>query len=527
MAEFFLDLLLPCVSLLIGIFFLLQLLFHGRKKSKSENPTLLPFFGILFPLIKNRHRFHDWITELLSASPSNTFKNHRLGGTKGYFTANPANLEHVLKTNFENYRKGERLNFILHDFLGRGIFNANGDLWKMQRKVASYEFNTKSLRNFVVETVQSEIQERLIPVLSKACNEGISIDLQDVLQRFTFDNICRVAFGADPAYLDPSLPQLPLARIFGDATELSFARFLYGMPFLWRIKRALNLGSERRLRRAIREVDDFAMNLIRARRKEIAESQLKGSDSPRNDLLSRFMAAANEFETETVEDEEKHKSDVFLRDMIVNFVLAGRDTSSTSLTWFFWVLSSHPRVESAIRHEILQILSKRKVEMEAEPKGGLNISFTYEELREMQYLHAAVCESLRLYPPVPLGSKSAVQDDILPDGSFVGKGWSIDYSIYAMGRMESIWGADCLEFKPERWFVNGEFVAENPYKFSAFHAGPRICLGKEMAFIQMKSTVASILHSFSLGVDQSFVPTYAIDFTMRMKGGMRVTVRKR
>ncbi|GLJ25652.1 hypothetical protein SUGI_0491400 [Cryptomeria japonica] len=527
MAELSFNLLLPCVSLVVSVFFLLQLFFRVRQKGKSENPTLLPVLGILFPLIKNRYRLHDWITDLLSASPSNTFKYQRPGGIRSYITANPANVEYVLKTHFENYRKGERLNIILHDFLGRGIFNSNGELWKMQRKVASYEFNTKSFRNFVVETVQSEILERLIPVLSKACNEGFSIDLQDVLQRFTFDNICKVAFGVDPACLEPSLPQLPFARVFGDATELSFGRFLYGVPFLWRIKRALNLGSERRLRRAIRAVDDFAMNLIRSRSKEIAEIQLKGSDSPRNDLLSRLMAATNEFETETVEDEDKYKSDAFLRDMIVNFMLAGRDSPSTSLTWFFWVLSSHPQVESAIRHEILQILSKRKGEMEAEPKGGFNISFTYEEFREMKYLHAAVCESLRLYPPVPLDSRSAIQDDILPDGSFVGKGWGVDYSIYAMGRMESIWGADCLEFKPERWFVGGEFVRENPYKFTVFNGGPRICLGKEMAFIQMKSIVASIIHKFSLEVDKSFVPTYTLDFNMHMKGEMLVTVRTR
>ncbi|GLJ48916.1 hypothetical protein SUGI_1031820 [Cryptomeria japonica] len=466
LADFSLPLLFLCVSLVVSVFFLLRLFSSLGEKSKSEGLTLLPVVGILFPLIRNRHRFHDWITDLLSTSPCNTFKYHRAGGLKGYFTANPANVEHVLKTNFENYRKGERFSLILHDFLGRGIFNANGEVWKRQRKVASYEFNTKSLKNFVVETVQSEILELLIPVLSKACNEGLSIDLQDVLQRFTFDNICRVAFGADPAYLDPSLPQIPLATEFGTATELSFGRFLYSVPFLWRLKRLFNLGSERRLRQAIGKVDDFAMNIIRSRRKETANtSQLKGRD----DLLSRLMAAASEFESD-----EKEKSDVFLRDMIVNFMLAGRDTPSTALTWFFWVLSLHPRVELTIRHEIMQILSNRKVEPEA--KGT---AFTYEELTDMQYLHAALCESLRLYPPVPFDSKAAVEDDVLPDGSFVGKGWSIDYSIYAMGRMESIWGVDCLEFKPERWLVDGKFVGENPYKFTAFHAGPRICLGKD------------------------------------------------
>ena len=143
-------------------------------------------------------------------------------------------------------------------------------------------------------------------------------------------------------------------------------------------------------------------------------------------------------------------------------------------------------MEQGIRCEITEILAKRNKVEDCEKW----VVFSYEELREMQYLHAAVCESLRLYPPVPINSKAALEDDVLPGGRYVGKGWTVDYSKYVMGRMKSIWGEDCEEFKPERWLKNGEFVGEDAYKFAAFNAGPRICLGKEMAFIQMKSIVA-------------------------------------
>jgi cytochrome P450 len=69
----------------------------------------------------------------------------------------------------------------------------------------------------------------------------------------------------------------------------------------------------------------------------------------------------------------------------------------------------------------------------------------------MHYLHASICESMRLYPPVLLDSKHALHNDVLPDGTFVGKGTRVTYHPYAMGQMNAIWGTDCLQFKSERW----------------------------------------------------------------------------
>lgn len=90
---------------------------------------------------------------------------------------------------------------MMEDFLGHGIFNSDGEDWKWQRKTASYEFNKRSLRNFVIETVHFEITNRLLPILNRAAEKGVKVELQDVLERFAFDNICRVIIGEDPACL--------------------------------------------------------------------------------------------------------------------------------------------------------------------------------------------------------------------------------------------------------------------------------------------------------------------------------------
>ena len=153
--------------------------------------------------------------------------------------------------------------------------------------------------------------------------------------------------------------------------------------------------------------------------------------------------------------------------------------------------------------------------------------FTFEELDRLVYLKAALSETLRLYPSVPEDSKHVVADDYLPDGTFVGKGWLMTYCAYAMARLEGIWGEDCEEFRPERWLdEEGAFRPENPFKYPVFHAGPRMCLGKEMAYIQMKSIVACVLEKFSFRyVGGEGHPKLVMSLTLRMGGGLPMRVK--
>ena len=102
------------------------------------------------------------------------------------------------------------------------------------------------------------------------------------------------------------------------------------------------------------------------------------------------------------------------------------------------------------------------------------------------------------------------------------------YHTSAMGRMESIWGKNCCEFVPERWLENGVCKQESPFKFPVFHAGPRMCLGKDMAFIQMKSIAASVIQRFHIDVqNKEKCPEHLLGMTLRMKNGLQVKVNER
>ena len=154
-------------------------------------------------------------------------------------------------------------------------------------------------------------------------------------------------------------------------------------------------------------------------------------------------------------------------------------------------------------------------------------SLGFEELKQLNYLHAALSESMRLYPSVPIDNKDVTADDFLPDGTFVRKGTRLMYSIYSMGRMESIWGKDCLEFKPERWLRNGVFTPESPFRYTVFNAGPRLCLGKELAYLQMKSVASAILRNYHVSLVEGHKVEYKLSLTLFMKYGLRVTLHPR
>ncbi|KAJ7524956.1 hypothetical protein O6H91_17G029300 [Diphasiastrum complanatum] len=507
---------------------------------RNRGGVVYPLLGNFIDLFRNRHRFLDWATELMHKDASQTIRSARPGGMEFYVTANPDNIQHILRTKFENYPKGVYFQSVMEDLLGKGIFNVDGEHWKIQRKLASHEFTTRSLRDFTVDSVKREVKRRLLPTLEHFCQSSVCFDLQELLTRFSFDNICQIAFGVDPACLHFSLPAVKFAEAFDEATGIVAERFMCIHPLLWKIMRALNIGSERRLREALQVVDKFAIDVVRSRRMEIEERKGKGeSDEDRSDLLSRFM----NIEQDLVNDQELPDRDEFLKDVVISFLLAGKDTTATALSWFFWALSTQPHVEQSCYDEIQSLLDERSTSQSMNTNAEESIqentqqerlqqgscaTFSYDELKQMNYLQAAISESLRLYPPVPVDVKVAMQDDVWPDGTVIRKNTRVGYHPYGVGRMESVWGKDCLQFKPERWLKDGIFVPENPYKFPAFQAGPRICLGKDMGMIQMKYVAASIIYNFRIKLAvPNFKPRYGISLTMRMIGGLPVNVSNR
>ncbi|CAB4310362.1 unnamed protein product [Prunus armeniaca] len=506
-------------ALMILSAFAAYLLWFKILLRSMNGPRVWPLVGSLPGLIQNANRMHDWIAGNL----------HSCGGTYQTCTSaipflaskqrlvtvtcDPKNLEHILKLRFDNYPKGPTWQSVFHDLLGDGIFNSDGDTWLFQRKTAALEFTTRTLRQAMARWVSRAIELRFCPILETAQNEAKPVDLQDLMLRLTFDNICGLAFGKDPQTLALGLPENDFANSFDRATEATLQRFI--LPeIIWKFRKWLRLGMEVSLSQSLQHIDQYLSTIINTRKLELINKEQGSNGVPHDDLLSRFMKKKESY------------SDTFLQHVALNFILAGRDTSSTALSWFFWLVIQNPHVEEKILAEVCTVLMETRG---SDTSKWVKEPLVFEEVDRLTYLKAALSETLRLYPSVPQDSKLAINDDVLPSGTFVPAGSAITYSIYSVGRMKYIWGEDCLEFKPERWLSSDgqKMEAQDSYKFVSFNAGPRICLGKDLAYLQMKSIAAAVLLRHRLTVLPGHRVEQKMSLTLFMKYGLRVNVHPR
>ncbi|RVW41149.1 cytochrome P450 704C1 [Vitis vinifera] len=471
-------------------------------KSTEKKRRYHPIGGTVFNQLFNFNRLHHYMTDLAGKHRTyrllSPFRNE-------IYTADPANVEYILKTNFENYGKGSYNYNILRDLLGDGIFTVDDEKWRQQRKVSSYEFSTKVLRDFS-SVVFRKNGAKLAIVVSEAASSNQTMDIQDLFMKATLDSIFKVAFGVE---LDSMCGSNEEGTKFGSAFDDASAMTLYRyVDIFWTIKKSLNIGSEATLKRSIKVVDDFVYKLIHSKTELMKNSQ-NDSSMKKDDILSRFL------QLKDIEIDPK-----YLRDIILNFIIAGKDTTATALSWFIYMLCKHPTIQEKVAQEVREAINLKEATNYAE----FAASVTEEALENMQHLHAAITETLRLYPAVPVDAKICFSDDTLPDGFSVRKGDIVSYQPYAMGRMRFVWGDDAEEFRPERWLnEKGLFCPESPFKFTAFQAGPRICLGKEFAYRQMKifSAILSGCFVFKLSDNKKAV-NYRTMINLHIDGGLHV-----
>ncbi|KAH7863564.1 hypothetical protein Vadar_019224 [Vaccinium darrowii] len=480
---------------------LLSTKLQGKNKKKYH-----PVGGTVFNQLLNFNRLHHYMTDLASK-----YKTYRLISPfrNEIYTSDPANVEHMLKTNFDNYGKGWHNYSILGDLLGDGIFAVDGKKWRQQRKVSSYEFSTRVLRDFSSIVFQKNVA-KLAKIISEAATSNQIMDIQDLFMKSTLDSIFKVAFGVElDSICGSSEEGTKFTHALDDSSAVTLWRYV---DVSWKIKKFLNIGAEVELKKNIKVIDDFVYKLICSKAEQMDKLPNDDSSAKKEDILSRFLQV-NETDPK------------YLRDIILNFIIAGKDTTATTLSWFIYMLCKHPCIQEKVAQEIKDATNIK----EGTDFEEFASSICEEALEKMQYLHATLTETLRLYPAVPVDSKVCFSDDTWPDGFSVKKGDIVFYQPYAMGRMKFIWGDDAEEFRPERWLdQNGIFQPESPFKFTAFQAGPRICLGKEFAYRQMKIFSAVLLGFFVFNLsDDKNVVNYRTMINLHIDGGLHVRAFRR
>jgi fatty acid omega-hydroxylase len=239
-------------------------------------------------------------------------------------------------------------------------------------------------------------------------------------------------------------------------------------------------------------IRDFGMQVIADRRK---------NNENKGDLLQLFFTCKND-DGSSLTDEE-------LVDQVINFIVAGRDTTAQALSWAIFCLYQNPHCVEKILEEAMQVVGASEI-------------ITYDHVKQLNYAKNVLKETLRLYPSVSRNTKVVVSDDILPNGVAVKKGTMIVYSAFCMGRSKNIWD-DPLEFKPERW----DKVKPSAFQYPVFNAGPRLCLGKTLAELQGVFVLVTILRKFNFQVNNLESVVSPRSLTLPMKNGLMCTITKR
>ncbi|KAL6131935.1 hypothetical protein ACLB2K_070308 [Fragaria x ananassa] len=478
---------------------------HCSQRLRDKNKRYHPVAGTVVHQLIHFSRIHDYMTEL--ACKYNTYRI--LDFFKGaVYTADPANVEYVLKTNFTNYGKGTFIYNIVSDVVGDGIFGVDGQKWQHQRKMMSAEFSTKVVRDFSTAVFKTNAV-KLAGIIFEAATSNKAIEIQDLFMKATLDSIIKILLGIE---LDSMSGKDEEGKRFSHAFESQQEAALYRIvDKFWKIKRVLNIGKEAELKKNIRVVDQFVYKLI--------DNKIEALQSPENNLsLKKRDLVSRRLELNDIDPK-------YLRDIVLCVTVAGQDTTALSLSWFIYMMCKHLHIQEKIAKEVREV-TNLKEDLRVDE---LAASLTDEALNKMQYLHATLTETLRLYPIVPMNMRMCFSDDTWPDGFSVKKGDMVVYQPYAMGRMKSLWGDDAEEFRPERWLdENGLFQDACPYKFIAFSAGPRICLGKEHAYTQMKIFSAVLLGSYIFKLaDEGKIVNYKTMITLPIDGGLYVNASPR
>ncbi|KAL6123316.1 hypothetical protein ACLB2K_075838 [Fragaria x ananassa] len=362
------------------------------------------------------------------------------------------------------------------------------------------------MRDFSLQVFKTNAV-KLAKIISEAVSCNQAIEIQDLLTKSSLDSIVRILLGID---LDTTSGKneegIRFSYVFNEANEFTLYRYV---DFFWKIKRFLNIGSEAALKNHIKVVDQFMYKLITSKIDAVHKPELP---LKKRDFISRLL-------------ETKETNPKYIKDMGVNFIIAGKDTVATALSWLFYMICKYPRIQEKIAQEVREATNLK----DNSSVDDFAASLTEEVLDKMQYLHAALTETLRLYPAVPVNAKVCFSDDTWPDGFSVKKGDMVAYQPYAMGRMKFLWGDDAEEFRPERWLdENGTFQPESPFKFTVFQAGPRICLGKEFAYREMKIFSAVLLRYYTFKLNEKKIGVnYRTMINLYIDGGLYVLASPR
>jgi cytochrome P450 len=397
-----------------------------------------------------------------------------------YIFNHPDHAKHVLADNAGNYHKG--IGYIeARRALGDGLLTSEGELWRKQRRTIQPVFQSKRVaaQADVIVTEADQLVERL--------RARIGHGPVDVLKEIT---------GLTLGVLGQSLLDADLSAFesVGHSFEAVQDQAMFEMESMGMVPMWLPLPKQRRFRRAKKDLARIVDELVTER--------LAAPRADADDVLTRLIAS-------TSAETDRRVGEQRMRDELVTLLLAGHETTASTLGWTLYLLDQNPHVLERLRAEVVDVVGDRTP--------------GYADLERLTYTSMVLREAMRLFPPVWILTRRALDDDEI-GGYHVPAGSDVLISPYTLHRHPAFWD-DPDRFDPDR-FDPGATTSRPRYAYIPFGAGPRFCVGNHLGLLEATLVLAILVRELRL----SLVPGHHVEpepmLSLRVRGGLLMTVHE-
>ncbi|MFE9631429.1 cytochrome P450 [Streptomyces sp. NPDC006463] len=448
----------------------------------AEVPALagVPLLGSLFDLksdslgtyLRAQHRHGD-VVRITAGPPGLRAELYCVFSAEG--------AQQVLASESANFRKDNPFYQEVRDSFGNGLLTSQDEDYLRQRRLVQPLFTRRRVDGYA-GAVAAET-EAVLAAWHEA-PDGI-VDVSDQMMHLALRAVARILFGTDvEATVDV------VARCFPVITDYVLRRGYSPAN----IPRSWPTPANKRAAAAMDELYAVCDKIIGERRADPA-------DGPGEDLLTLLAAA------KSCDDAEFDASE--LRDQVLIFLLAGHETTATSLSFALHLLARHPEEQQRACEEISRVLGDRT------PQAA--------DLDRLPYLTQVLKEAMRLYPAAPvIGRKAVAATEV--GGHTVPAGADVILAPWVTHRHPLYW-PDPDRFDPERFTPEAE-AGRPRYAWFPFGGGPRACIGQHFSMLESVIALAMILRAYEFEAVDTDVPVSA-GITLRTDGPARCRVRRR
>lgn len=379
--------------------------------------------------------------------------------------AHPDHIAQILTKKKSSFGKGEIHYKMLPKLTGMGLLNADGDLWRRQRRLAQPAFHRRYLEQ--IFSYMSQVVEEEIDGIARRAREQGRVKWNEEMIDLTMQVVVQSLMGAEIRGESERLH----AMVDETLDHVLKLRWSPTYKLLQHVT-----GKKRSFEAQKRYLDDICNRVIAKRRRE--------GNAGKWDLLAMFMEAVDE-DTQAQMDDERLLAE------LITFFLAGHETSANTLSWAVTLIGHHPEVWEGIRAEADSVFT-----------DGIP---GFEKLNEMRYTRAVIDETLRIKPTVWALARRTLEPVEL-GGYTLPAGMEIMPAVYLAHRHPDFW-EEPDTFRPER-FVNG-LPQDKRKAYIPFGAGPRICIGNNFAYAEMIAVLGRVAQRFDLHVENPDIPGLA------------------